>query len=168
MPERETRIRTIVLAYFPMFIATLSLITSIYNGYLNNKFVELIQRNIGRTEAMRTCKEVIDAYFQAKFRAGVVGDNGERARAAAAAVPGADAAQIEAMNAVNKVGALGTYLADLGDDRSREDYTRLTAELEAIVKEAPRLAAADLAKRFEPADMLFGKMNADCVRTARQ
>ena len=29
----------ILLGYFPMFIATLSLVTSIYNGYLNGKFV---------------------------------------------------------------------------------------------------------------------------------
>ena len=57
--------------YFPMFIATLSLVTSIYNGYLNNQFVDLIQRNVGRAEYMRTCKDVIDAYFQVKFRAAV-------------------------------------------------------------------------------------------------
>jgi hypothetical protein len=40
-----------------MFIATLSLVTSIYNGYLNGKFVDFIQRNAGRTEYLRTCKE---------------------------------------------------------------------------------------------------------------
>ena len=72
MSERETRVRAILLSYFPMFIATLSLVTSIYNGYLNNLFVDLIQRNVGRTEYMRTCKDVIDAYFQVKFRAAVV------------------------------------------------------------------------------------------------
>jgi len=70
--QREATIRTAVVTYFPMFIATLSLLTSVYNGYLNNKFVEIIQRNLGRAEAMRTCKEIIDAYFQVKFRAGLV------------------------------------------------------------------------------------------------
>jgi hypothetical protein len=35
MSEREVTVRTVVVTYFPMFIATLSLITSIYNGYLN-------------------------------------------------------------------------------------------------------------------------------------
>ena len=69
------------MTYFPMFIATLSLVTSIYNGYLNNRFVDLIQRNIGRTEYMRTCKEMIDAYFQVKFRAAVISRNREQARA---------------------------------------------------------------------------------------
>ena len=56
MSEREATIRTAVVTYFPMFIAVLSLVTSIYNGYLNNKFVDIIQRNFGRTEYLRTCK----------------------------------------------------------------------------------------------------------------
>jgi hypothetical protein len=44
MSEREVTIRTAVVTYFPMFIAVLSLVTSIYNGYLNGKFVDIIQR----------------------------------------------------------------------------------------------------------------------------
>jgi hypothetical protein len=75
MSEREVTIRTAVVTYFPMFIAVLSLVTSIYNGYLNGKFVDIIQRNFGRTEYLRTCKEIIDAYFQVKFRAGIVSEN---------------------------------------------------------------------------------------------
>ena len=83
MSEREATIRTAVVTYFPMFIAVLSLVTSIYNGYLNDKFVDIIQRNIGRTEYLRTCKEIIDAYFQVKFRAGIVSENAEREPAGA-------------------------------------------------------------------------------------
>jgi uncharacterized protein (DUF433 family) len=62
MSEREDRIRSVLMTYFPMFIATLSLVTAIYNGYLNGKFVDIIQRNLGRAEHMRTCKEIIDAH----------------------------------------------------------------------------------------------------------
>ncbi len=69
MSEREARIRAVIISYFPMFIATLSLVTSIYNGYLNNKFVDIVQNNVTRVEYMKTCKEIIDAYFQVKFRA---------------------------------------------------------------------------------------------------
>ena len=43
MSERETRVRTAIVVYFPMFIAALSLFTSIYNGYLNSRFVDFIQ-----------------------------------------------------------------------------------------------------------------------------
>ena len=86
--DRESRIRTVLMSYFPMFIATLSLCTSIFNGYLNLKFVDFIQRNTGRIEYMRTCKEIIDAYFQVKFRAGVI-------NASAARGGSADASDLE-------------------------------------------------------------------------
>ena len=78
--ERESTLRAAVTTYFPMFIAVLSLITSIYNGYLNNKFVSIIQGNLGRAEHMRTCKEIIDAYFQVKFRTGLINESGEARR----------------------------------------------------------------------------------------
>jgi 5'-deoxynucleotidase YfbR-like HD superfamily hydrolase len=163
MSEREATIRTAVVTYFPMAIAVLSLVTSIYNGYLNNKFVEIIQRNFGRTEYLRTCKEIIDAYFQVKFRAGILSETSERDRAGASTP-----AQVEAANAVSKFAALGTYLANLRDDPTREQYTRLTRELEKIVREAARTSAAELNKLFEPADDMFTDMNNDCVKTAKE
>jgi len=119
MSERETRIRAIVVTYFPMFIATLSLVTSIYNGYLNSRFVDLIQRNLGRGEYMRTCKDVIDAYFQVKVRATVISRN----RNAAGSNAAMTAEQIEGANAVARLGALGTYRAKLRDESIRARYT---------------------------------------------
>jgi hypothetical protein len=165
MSEREVTIRNAVLTYFPMFIATLSLVTSIYNGYLNNKFVDIIQSNLGRAEYMKTCKEIIDAYFQVKFRASLVSENA--AHAGGAAVAGASAAQIDAANAVNKFAALGTYLANLRDDATREHYTRLSQELDKIVRQAGKTPPGDLGKLFEPADRIFTDMNNDCVKTAK-
>ena len=160
--ERENTIRTAVTAYFPMFIAVLSLLTSIYNGYLNNKFVNIIQGNLGRAEHMRTCKEIIDAYFQVKFRAGLVNESGERAIPAAAT-----AEQREAINAVNKFAALGTYLANLRDDAAREKYTQLSDELSKIVARARATPPAEFAKLFDASDRMFGQMNDDCVSSAK-
>lgn len=74
----ETRTRAVLLGYFPMFIATLSLLTSIYNGYLNSKFVDLIQSNVGRVEYMKSCREIIDTYFQVKVRLGVLNAAGDK------------------------------------------------------------------------------------------
>lgn len=157
--DREQRVRATLITYFPMFIATLSLLTSIYNGYLNGKFVDLIQRNVGRTEYMRTCKETIDAYFQVKLRAGLVNGGGER--------PAAFQAQAEAANAVAKFAALGTWLANLRDDAVRRRYSELSAQLEKIVGEAGRVPAGDLAKAFDPADRIFSELNDDCVKSAK-
>ena len=163
MSERETRVRAILLSYFPMFIATLSLVTSIYNGYLNNLFVNLIQRNVGRTEYMRTCKDVIDAYFQVKFRASVVSRNRENASAGSAAMT---PDQIEAANAVARLGALGTYLANLRDESVRVRYTELSVAVDKAVSEARQTPPAALEKLFDPADRIFAALNADCVKTA--
>jgi hypothetical protein len=164
MSNGESKLRTVLIGYFPMFIATLSLITSIYNGYLNNRFIDIIQRNLGRAEYLRTCKDVIDAYFQVKFRAGLVNEGAVREGGSAAAW---SSAQVDAGNAVNRFAALGTYLANLGDETTRARYTDLSRQLEKIVSEAKRLPADEFNKLFEPADRLFAAMNDDCVKTAK-
>ena len=166
----QSRFQTVVMTYFPMFIAALSLCTSIYNGYLNNKFVDLIQNNTARVESLRTCKEIIDAYFQVKFRVGVISSNAERAGTgdgAGAGTAAASPALTEAANAVSKFAALGTYLANLRDDATRARYTQLTLELEKIVTQAVRTPRADLDKLFETADKMFSVMNDDCVKSAK-
>jgi hypothetical protein len=165
MSERHERIRTALVTFFPMFIATLSLVTAIFNGYLNNKFIDVIQRNVGRTEYMRTCKEAIDAYFQVKFRAGVVAAGAVGSAAASPGVP--SAADVEAANAVAKFAALGTYLANLRDEAIRRRYTELSLLLEKTVAEARRTAPAELPKLFEPADAMFASLNDDCVKSAQ-
>lgn len=161
MSERGEKIKAALVTFFPMFIATLSLLTAIFNGYLNNKFIDIIQRNVGRTEYMRTCKEAIDAYFQVKFRAGVV------AAAAQGTAAGRSGADVEAANAVAKFAALGTYLANLRDDAIRRRYTDLSQHLGTAAREAQRTAPADLPKLFEPADRIFAELNDDCVKSAQ-
>ncbi len=158
MSEREARIRAVIISYFPMFIATLSLVTSIYNGYLNNKFVDIVQNNVTRVEYMKTCKEIIDAYFQVKFRA-------RQLNAASSAAAGSE--QAEAVNAVTKFAALGTYLANLRNDEVRLHYTELSRQLEKIVTDAKQAPPGGLDRLFEPADRIFGEMNDDCVKSAK-
>src|ERR687888_219892 len=110
MADSDNKLRIALITFFPMFIATLSLVTSIFNGYLNNKFVDIIQRNFGRAEYMRTCKETIDAYFQVKFKASLISASGERERAGTPN-PNAAAERVDAAAAVSKFAAIGTYLA---------------------------------------------------------
>jgi hypothetical protein len=168
MSERESQIRSALTTYFPMLIAVLSLVTSIYNGYLNNKFVSIIQANLGRAEYMRSCKEIIDAYFQVKFRIGLLDDLGAQQRAGGTSAAGWTSAQIDAANAVNKFAALGTYLANLRDDQTRARYTQLSAELDKAMADVRAASRGDPKKRFEKADELFYWMNDDCVKSAQQ
>src|SRR5262249_57697890 len=117
-----------------------------------------IQRNFGRGEYMRTCKEIIDAYFQVKFRAGLVSASGERERAGTPN-PNAAAERIEAAAAVNKFAALGTYLANLRDDAVRARYTELTRALERGVADAGRTPPPDLPNLFQPTTTIFAHTN---------
>ena len=166
MTESEGKLRVLLITFFPMLIATLSLVTSIFNGYLNNKFVDLIQRNFGRAEYMRTCKEKIDAYFQVKFKAGLVSANGEQPRASSAAASSAE--RIDAAAAVNKFAALGTYLANLRDEAIRARYTELVRGLEKAVADAGRTPPGELGQLFEGPDRIFAELNNDCVKSAKE
>jgi hypothetical protein len=156
----ESKLHAVLLGYFPMFIATLSLLTSIYNGYLNSRFLDIVQLNVGRTEYMRTCKEVIEAYFDVKVKVGTLHTLGDRAA-------GTSIEQLEVTKAVAKFAALGTYLANLRDETIRVRYTELSWEVEKLASEARRMSAADLAKRLEATDIKFNAMNDDCVKSAK-
>jgi hypothetical protein len=164
MSERESNVRKAVIVYFPMFIAALSLVTSMYNGFLNNKFVDFIQRNFSRAESLRTCKEILEAHAQVQFRARVLSQTGERARKGETA--DLTAARNEADSALIKYVSLATYLANLHPD-ARERYTQLSVELEKILDEAPQIAPADLKQRFDKTDPMFARMNDDCVGLAK-
>jgi hypothetical protein len=135
-----------------MFIAALSLVTSMYNGYLNNRFLDFIERNTGRVEYLHTCKEIIDAYFQVKFRA-----SGERTAGA----------QREVEDAVSRFAALATYLANLRDDKVRARYTELARDLGRIAQVVGRTAPADIEKLFQAPDRIFAELNDDCVKRAK-
>ncbi len=165
MSESEARLRTVLISYFPMFIATLSLVTAIYNGYLNSKFIDLIQRNLGRAEYLRTCKEILEAHAQVRFRVKILSQIGARARAGGTA--DLTGARNEADNAHMKFSSLATYLANLLPD-ARERYTHLSWELEKIIGEAPQLTLDELNKRLGQSDDMFTDMNNDCVRIAKQ
>jgi hypothetical protein len=167
MSDRETRIRTVLTTYFPMFIATLSLCASIFNGYINTKFLDFIQRNTGRVEYLRTCKEIIDAYFQVKVRAGVINANAARQGASGTNGRAMASDDVDGASAVNKFAALGTYLANLRDDAARKQYSDLTKELGKTMIGAKRTPPADLNGLFAIADQMFAKLNDDCVKSAK-
>lgn len=153
------------LAYVSFFVAALSLATSVYQGYLNTRFVELMQSSVTRAETARTCKDLIDAYFQIKFRVKGLALAFERERNLNS--PATIAAASEAQNAVSRFGAYGTYLANYQGEAKRGEYTRLTNELLRLTEAAYTTASADLPKQFEKADAMFGAMNADCVASVK-
>lgn len=155
----ESRSRTgTMLIVFPMFIATISVVSSLYQAYLFSRSVEIAQRNVVRAEVMRTCREAIDVFFSIKTR--VVG---------LAGTGGAGTPDAEATALAGRFGALGTFLANLSDDddNTRVRYTELTRELERLIADARNVAKSDVGKAFTKADQLFTGMNEDCIRSAQ-
>lgn len=154
----QTRTRDTLITYFPMFIATISVVASFYSVWLFARSVEVMQSNVDRGEIMRACKDVIDNYFQIKMKAGLIAAGG----------PAAAAAANEAVTSVAKFGALGTYLANFNSETARVRYTQLSHELVRIVVAARTTAPQNIDKLFEPAQKLFATLNDDCVRTAHR
>ena len=153
---RSNHVHTTLVTYFPMLIAILSVLSSIYQGYLFAHSNDLIQRNVLRSEYLRTCREIIDTYFQIKLAVTQLADAGR----------GANRSETnEAANLTGKFGALGTYLANFQDEEIRVRYTQLARELSRLVATARE--PGDAAKRFDVADSLFAQMNEDCVRLAQ-
>lgn len=148
------------LPVISLCVAGLSLMAAAYQSYSHGKNLDVVQRNVIRAEYLRTCREIIDAYFQIRLRA-------EAMNEAARTDPVDAASRREAEALVFRFGAQGTFLANFRDEAVRRRYTDLTGQLLAIVREAipgPR-AAFDAA--YAGADRLFADMNEDCAKTAR-
>lgn len=155
--SRPSRLTLVTLA-----IALLSLATAVYQGWVQTRNLEIVQRDLARREQVRSCKEVIEAYFEAKLRIGLL--VGARSVPATLAVPPEEAAAI----AVSRFAALGTYLANFQGEATRQRYTALSRELERLVAAAKADSATPGADRsFGTADGLFYEMNEDCVRSTR-
>jgi hypothetical protein len=147
------------LAVVSFFVATLSLLASLYQGYLNTKFVELVQSGVARGETARTCKELIDGYFQIKFKASALAAAASRNPQSSELFP----FESDVANAVSRFAALGTYLANFQGEAKRQKYTALSYELSRIAKASRGSPASEIDKLFGPADSMFAEMNADCV-----
>jgi hypothetical protein len=171
--KSEPPLRSVLITYFPMLIAIISLGMSIFQGYLfhrsidlSQRSLDLVERNVARGEYIRTCREVIETYFQVKQKVSALMPAADRSNVVGASRI-TEAHRLDAQAAIAKFGGLGTYLANFQDPGTRARYTDLTRTLNGIMDGARTTQLADLDKLFEPADKLFASMNDDCVRLAR-
>ena len=165
-PPRASAFKDAVTTYFPMTIAVLSLVLSIYQGFLFHESIDVMQRNVARGEYIRTCRDIIETYFLVKQRVGVLMPMADRGNVAGASRV-TEINRLDAQAAIAKFGGLGTYLANFQDAGTRARYTELTRSLTGIMDTARTTQLTDIDKLFAPADKLFGQMNDDCVRMSR-
>jgi hypothetical protein len=155
--------RTFPVSYLSLAVASLSMVTSLYQGWLQTENMATVTRDIARREQIRVCRDVIEAYFEAKLRIGLLADAVERT--GAAYVPGGPAEQ--AAIAVSRIGAYGTFLANVEGEEARDRYTRLTRELEVALAAASKGSAGTPDGLFREADRHFAGMNEDCAVSSR-
>ena len=155
-----------VTTLLPIVIALFSLGLSVYQGMLFRESIDVMQRNVARGEYARTCREIIETYFQIKPRIGALMPTPDRGNVAGASRV-LEASRLEAQAAIAKFGGLGTYLANFQDAGTRARYTELTKLLSGIYDNARNTPVADINRVFAPADRLFSQMNDDCARLSR-
>jgi hypothetical protein len=142
----------------PTLIAVLSLGSSMFQSWNYSRNIESAQRNVLRAESLRTCREIIEVFFQFRLKADEANMLGDAANAMSRG-------ELKAM--AYKFGAFGTFLANFQDERARKLYTELSWDLLGIADNAAKLPAADYGQRFGAIDEKFGKLNEDCVRAAQ-
>ena len=136
-------------------IALMSLASSFFQFWNYARNIESVQRNVLRAESLRTCKDIIDVFFQLRLLA----EEANRDRSAS---------QTMAMKLLAyKFGALGTYLANFRDEQIRQRYTALSFDLLRVATEAGSLAVAEFEALYAKIDKVFTLMNDDCASAAQ-
>jgi hypothetical protein len=153
------------LMWFPLGIAALSLVSSIFQSVNYSRQIESAQRNVLRVENLKTCKEVIEVFFQFRLKAEeanrlavVLRETGKSAD---------DATAIELKSRVYKFGALSTFLANFRDEDTRYRYTQLSWELLSVGEKASKVSADEFTRIFNALDKSFDAFNQDCVKSAQ-
>ena len=74
----------LLTTYLPIAIALFSLGLSLYQGMLFRESIDIMQRNVARGEYARTCREIIETYFQIKPKIGALMPTPDRGNVAGA------------------------------------------------------------------------------------
>ncbi|MGL4975287.1 MAG: hypothetical protein ACRC56_08320 [Bosea sp. (in: a-proteobacteria)] len=149
----------ILVPLLSMAIAIMSMISSFFQSYNYARNIDSVQRNVLRTENLRTCKEIIEVFFQFRLKAEDLNLATDKSQSAA------QTRELRAM--VYKFGALSTFLANFRDEDVRQRYSKLSWQLEEIAQKAATLSAPEFTALFASADQTFGSLNEDCVRAAQ-
>jgi hypothetical protein len=148
----------------PLAIAVLSLLSSIFQSWNYARNIESAQRNILRGENLKTCREIIDVFFQFRLKTEEANRLGISARETGQQPNEMMAVELKAL--VYKFGALGTFLANFREKEARVQYTELTWKLLEVAEKAGKISLQDFAKLFDDVDARFDAFNQDCVKAA--
>jgi hypothetical protein len=151
-----------MLPMLSLVIAALSLAASIQQGINYSRNIETVQKNVLRTENLKTCRDVIEVFFAFRLKA-------EEAQAAgpslAQEVQAASRREMKAL--VYRFGGLGTFLANFAPEAMRARYAALAWKMNEIADKASGMSAEDFAAKFAIVDADFSTLNEDCAKAAQ-
>lgn len=159
-PRHWTRNPSAWLPLMSLAIAALSLASSISQSYNYRRNIEAVQRNVLRSENLKTCRDIIEVFFAFRLKA-------EEANGMMSSGAEMGAMRRELKSLVYRFGAYGTHLANFAPDAARERYTKLSWLLDDIAEKGIALPKSEFASRFANADAAFATLNEDCVKATR-
>ena len=144
-------------AIISLLVALCSVASSAYQSWNYSRSIDTVQRNVLRTENLRTCREIIDVFFQFRLKA-----EETNAKSAQAASEG------DLKTLAYHFGALSTFLANFRDEEVRVLYTQLSWQLLRMAREAANLPSAEFETLFAKIDETFAILNDDCAKSAQR
>ncbi len=156
--------RLLSLPTLSLLIASLSLMSSISQSYNYRKNIEAVQQNVLRGENLKTCRDIIEVFFAFRLRAEDVNARQHAGRMDATARGDTER---ELKSLVYRFGALGTFLANFAPEKSRDRYSKLSWDLNALAEGAMTLPKEAFAAKFAEADKVFATLNEDCAKSAQ-
>lgn len=154
------------LPLISLIIAGLSLAATIAQTYNYRRNIESIQKNVLRAENLRSCKEVIEVFFDFRLKLEQLNATASGQGSAAGQGSSTDAARLALKSVVYKFGAAGTFLANFAPETARARYAALAWDMLDIVDKAGTFEIGQFETRFARIDDAFSAMNSDCVRSA--
>jgi len=140
-----------------LVVALCSVLTSAYQSWNYSRSIDSVQRNVLRAENLRTCRDIIDVFFQFRLKA-----EDANARLADASRP------TDLRTLAYHFGALSTFLANFREDDVRGLYAKLSWDMLRVAKEAETLSPDEFASLFASIDETFTTLNDDCAKSAQR
>lgn len=141
-----------------LIVALCSVLSSAYQSWNYSRSIDSVQRNVLRAENLRTCRDIIDVFFQFRLKA---------EEANSKVIDAESDADLKTM--AYHFGALSTFLANFRDEESvRALYAQLSWDLLKAARDARKLSQAEFETLFAKIDETFTTLNDDCAKSAQR
>jgi hypothetical protein len=152
-----------VLTLVPLLIALLALWLSMEQARQFQAMLQDTDRNALRAEYGRTCRDVMQQYYDVKQKVSVLMPAADRSNIAGASRV-TEASRLDVQVAV---GRLASYAIGATDDGLRSRIANLVRVVGAVAERARAVQLNDIDRLFEPADKALAQVNEDCARLTR-